>query len=195
MEEAPKDKVTNVEDNTVLKEFEDVFKEILGFPLKRDIDLSINMLFGAAPVSKTPYKMSTPELKELHMQLEEFMKKGYICPSVSHWGALVLLRKKRDGMMILCIEFRQLNKETIKNKYPFPRIDDLFDQMRGTQIFSKIDLKYGYHQVRIKEEDINKISFRMRYKYYKFTVIAFRVVKCTNCLHVFDEWSFHKLLR
>jgi hypothetical protein len=97
MEEAPKDKVPSVEDCTVLKEYEDVFKEISGLPPKRDIDFSINLMPGATPVSKTPYRMSTPELKELQMQLEELLKKGYIRPSVSPWGAPVLFMKKKDG--------------------------------------------------------------------------------------------------
>jgi hypothetical protein len=166
MEEAPKDKVTNVEDCAVLKEFEDVYQEILRLPLKRDIDFSKNLMPGATPVSMNPYRMSTPKLKELHMQLEELLKKGYIHPSVSPWGALVLFVKKKDGTLKICIDFRKLNKVTIKTKYPLPRIDDLFDQLRGAQIFSEIDLRYGYHQVRIKEEDINKIVFGMRYGHY-----------------------------
>jgi hypothetical protein len=131
------------------------------------------MMSGATPISKTPYRMSTPELKELQMQLEEILKKGYIRPSVSPWGAPVLFVKKKDGTLRLCIDFRQLNKVTVKNKYPFPRIDDLFDQLRGARIFSKIDLRSGYHQVRIKEEDINKTSFRTRYGHYEFTVVPF----------------------
>jgi hypothetical protein len=102
--------------------------------------------------------MSTPELKELQMQLEELLKKGYIRPSVSTWGALILFVKKKDGTLRLCIEFRQLNKSTVKNKYPLPRTNDLFDQIRGVKIFSKIELRSGYHQVRINEEDINKTT-------------------------------------
>jgi hypothetical protein len=173
MEETPKDKVPNLEDYAILKEFEDVFKEVLGLPPKRDIDFSINLMLGVAPVSKTPYRMSTPELKELQMHLEELMKRGYICPSVSHWGAPVLFVKKKDGTLILCIDFRQLNKVTVKNKFPLPWIDDLFDQLNDAKIFSKIDLRSGYHQVRIKEEDINKTSFRTRYGHYEFTVVPF----------------------
>jgi hypothetical protein len=134
----------------VLKEFKDVFKEIPGFPPKRDIDFSINMMPGATPVSKNPYRMSTPKLKELQMKLEELLKKGYIRPSVSPWGALVFFMKKKDGTLRLCIEFRQLNKVSMKNKYPLPRIDDLFDQLRGAHIFSKIDPRSSYRQVRIK---------------------------------------------
>jgi hypothetical protein len=128
---------------------------------------------GATPVSKTPYRMSTPELKELQMQLEELLKKGYIHPSVSPWGAPVLFVKKKYGTLRLCIDFRQLNKVTIKNKYPLPRIDDLFDQLKDAKIFSKIDLRSGYHQVRIKDEDISKTAFRTRYGHYEFTVVPF----------------------
>jgi hypothetical protein len=128
---------------------------------------------GAALVSKTPYRMSTPELKELQMHLEELLKKGYICPSVSPWRALVHFIKKKDGTLSLCIDFRQMNKYTINNKYPLPRIDDLFDQLRGENIFSKIDLRVGYHQVRINEEDIHKTSFRTRYMNYEFAVVPF----------------------
>jgi hypothetical protein len=95
---------------------------------------------GVAPVSKAPYRISMPELKELQLQLEELLKKGYIYPNVSPWGASVLFVKKKDGMLRLCIDFRQLNKLTVKNKYPLPRIDDLFDQLKDAKIFSKIDL-------------------------------------------------------
>ena len=105
MEETPKDKVPNLEDYVVLEEFEDVFREVLGLPPKRDIDFSINLMLGASLVSKTPYIMSTPELKELQMHLEQLLKKGYIHPSVSPWGALVFFVKKKDGMLILCIDF------------------------------------------------------------------------------------------
>jgi hypothetical protein len=173
MEEASKDKVPNLEEHAVLEDFEDVFKEVPGLPPKRDIDFSINLIPGAAPVSKTPYRMSTLEMKELQMQLEELLKKGYICPSVSPWGSPVLFVKKKDGTLILCIDFRQLNKVTIKNKYPLPRIDDLFDQLKDARIFSKIDLRSGYHQVRIKEEDISKTAFRTSYGHYEFTVVPF----------------------
>jgi hypothetical protein len=117
--------------------------------------------------------MSTPELKELQMQLEELLKKGYICPSVSPWGSPILFVRKKDGTLRLCINFRQFNKVTVKNKYPLPRIDDLFDQLKDAKIFSKIDLRSGYHQVRIKEEDISETTFRIRYGHYDFTVVPF----------------------
>jgi hypothetical protein len=102
-------------------------------------------MLGATPVSKTPYRMSTPELKELQMKLEEILKNGYIRPSVSPWGAPIFFVKTKDGKLRLCINFIQLNKVTIKNKYPLPRIDDLFDQLKDARIFSKIDLILGYH--------------------------------------------------
>jgi hypothetical protein len=105
---------------------------------------------GATPVSKTPYIMSTLEMKELQMKLEELLTKGYICPSVSPWVTPIFFMKKKYGTMRVCINFRQLNKVTIKNRYPLPRIDDLFDQLKDAKIFSKIDLRSGYHQVRIK---------------------------------------------
>jgi hypothetical protein len=141
MEETHKNKVPNFEDHVVLEDFEDVFKEVPGLPPKRDIDFSINLMPGTTPVSKTPYMMSTPELKELQMHLEELMKKGYIRPSVSPWGAPVLFVKKKDGTLRLCIDFRQLNKVTVKNKYPLSMIDDLFDQLKDAKIFSKIYLR------------------------------------------------------
>jgi hypothetical protein len=173
MEEEPKDTVPNIEDHVVLKYFEDVFKDITGLPPKRYIDFYINLMSGVVPISKNPYIMSTLELKELQMHLEELLKKAYICPSVSPWGAPVLFVKNKDGTLRLCIDFKQLNKVTIKNKYPLPRIDDLFDQLKDARIFSKIDLSSGYHQVRIKDEEINKTTFRTRYGHYEFIVVSF----------------------
>jgi hypothetical protein len=180
--EASRDAVSKLEDHEVLKEFKDVFQEVPGLPPKRDIDFSINLIPGETPVLKSPYRMSTPELKELQLQLEELLKKGYIHPSMSPWGAPVLFMKKKDGTLRLCIDFRQLNKVTVKNKYPLPRIDDIFDQLKGARIFSKIDLRSGYHQVRIKDWDINKTAFRTRYGHYEFTVVPFGL---TNTLVVF----------
>jgi hypothetical protein len=169
----PKDKVPNLEDYAVLEDFEDVFKEVPRLPPRRDNDFSINLMPGAMPISKNPYRMSTLELKELQTQLEELLKKGYIRPSVSPWGAPVLFERKKNGTLRLCIDFRQLNKVTVKNKYPLPRIDDLFDQLKDAKIFSKMDLRSGYHQVRIKEEDISKTAFRTRYGHYEFTMVPF----------------------
>ena len=107
--------------------------------------------------------MNILELNESKAQLKELIDKKYIRPSVSPWGALVIFVKKKDKTMRLCTNYHQLNKMTIKNRYPLPRIDDLFDQLHGATVFSKIDLRYGYHQVRIKDEDIFKTTFRTQY--------------------------------
>jgi hypothetical protein len=128
---------------------------------------------GAAPVSKAPYRMSTPELKELQLKLAKLLKKGYIFLSMSPWGAPVLFVNKKDETLRLCIDFKQLNNVTVKNKYPLSRINDLFNQLKGEKIFSKIDLRSGYHRVIIKDEDISKTSFRTRYGHYEFTVVPF----------------------
>ena len=130
----------------MLQEFRNVFPdEIPGLPPKRDIDFTIKLVPRAALVSKTPYRICTLEILELKMQLQELLEKKYIRPSVSPWGAPVLFVKKKDGTLRLCIDYRQRNKVTVKNKYPLPRIDDFFDQMRGAKVFSKIDLRSGYH--------------------------------------------------
>jgi hypothetical protein len=162
------------DDHPILREYKDVFlEEVPGLPPRRDIDVSIELAPGAVPVSWTPYRMSTPELVELKLQLKEMMDKGYIRPSVSPWGAPVLIVKKKDGTLRLCIDYRQLNKVTIKNKYPLPKIDDLFDQLGGVSIFSKIDLRSGYHKVRIKGEDIHKTTFQTRFGNYEFVGVPF----------------------
>ena len=113
------------------------------------------------------------ELAELKVQLQELLDKGFIRPSNSPWGAPVLFVKKKDDTLRLCINYRQLNKVTVKNRYPLPRIDDLFDQLKGARVFSKIDLRSGYHQLRIKEQDIQKTAFRTRYGHYEFLVMPF----------------------
>ena len=117
--------------------------------------------------------MSPLELSELKKQLEEMLKKGFIRPSVSPWGAPTFLVNKKDGIMRLCVDYRQLNKVTNKNKYPFPRINDLLDQLQGAPMFSKIDLRLGYEQNRVKSEDIPKTTFRTRYEHYEYVVMPF----------------------
>ena len=144
----------------MVRDFKEVFPdEIPHLPRKREIDFSINLVLGATLVSRAPYWMSPPEIIELKMQLQELLDKGYIRPSVSPWGAPVLFVKNKDGTFRMCIDYHQLNKLTIKNRYPLPQIDDLFDQGRGASMFSKVDLRTGYHQLRIKEEDISKREF------------------------------------
>ena len=117
--------------------------------------------------------MAPAELKELKVQLQELLDLAFIRPSHSPWGALVLFVKKKEGSLRMCIDCRELNKLTVKNRYPLPRIDDLFDQLQGKTVFSKIDLRSGYHQLRIKEEDIPKTAFRTRYGHYEFMVMSF----------------------
>jgi hypothetical protein len=167
----------------VVKEFADVFPEELpGMPPERELEFTIDLKPGTEPIARTPYRMSTPELQELKMQLKELLDLGLIRPSVSPWGAPVIFIRKKDGSWRLCIDYRQLNKATIKNQYPLPRIDDLFDQMKGATVFSKIDLRSGYHQLRIKEDDIPKTAFKTRFGHYEFTVLPFGL---TNAPGVF----------
>jgi len=162
------------EDVPIVKEFLDVFPEELpGLPPDREIAFEIELLPGTAPISKAPYRMAPAELKELRVQLQEMLDKGFIRPSFSPWGAPVLFVKKKDGTLRMCIDYRELNKVTIKNKYPLPRIDDLFDQLKGATTFSKIDLRSGYHQLKIREEDIPRTTFRTRYGHYEFLVMPF----------------------
>ena len=151
----------------VVKEFPDVFlEELPGIPPEREVDLSIKIVPGTAPVSRAPYRMAPLELKELRLQLQEMLDKGFIRPNVSPWGASVLFVKKKDGTLRMCIDYKQINKVTVKNKYPLPRIDDLFDQLKGAGIFSKIDLLSGYYQLRVKDADASKTAFRTRYGHY-----------------------------
>jgi hypothetical protein len=139
-----------IEEIPIVREFVDVFPEELpGIPPNREIEFTIDLLPDTAPISKAPYRMALLELKELKDQLQELLDRGFIRPSVSPWGAPVLFVKKKDGSMRFCIDYRELNKVTIKNRYPLPRIDDLFDQLQGSQVFSKIDLRSGYHQLKI----------------------------------------------
>jgi hypothetical protein len=139
---------SEVSELPVVCKFPDVFPEdVSELPPEREVEFTIDLIPGTSPVSMAPYRMSASELSELKKQLEELIEKKFIRPSVSPWGAPVLLVKKKDGSMRLCIDYRQLNKVTIKNKYPLPRIDDLMDQLVGAKVFSKIDLRSGYHQI------------------------------------------------
>jgi hypothetical protein len=128
----------------VVRDFPDVFPEELpGMPPEREVEFVIDLLPGIAPISKHPYRMFVEELQELKKQLTELQEAGYIRPSSSPWGALVLFVQKKDGSQRMCVDYRSLNDVTIKNKFPLPRINDLFDQMRGARVFSKIDLRSG----------------------------------------------------
>nr|GEZ42972.1 putative nucleotidyltransferase, ribonuclease H [Tanacetum cinerariifolium] len=161
--------VSSIHDQPIVSEFLDVFPdELPGIPPVRKVEFNIELIPGAEPISKAPYRMAPIELKELKDQLQELLERGFIHPSVSPWGAPVLVVKKKDGSMRLCIDYRELNKITIRNRYPLPRIDDLFDQLQGAMHFSKIDLRSGYHQLQVKEQDVSKTAFRTRYGHYEF---------------------------
>ncbi|KAD5960858.1 hypothetical protein E3N88_12330 [Mikania micrantha] len=185
----------SIDSHPVVCEYPDVFPdELPGLPPDREIEFSIDLIPGAQPISKAPYRMAPLELKELKEQLQELLELGFIRPSVSPWGAPVLFVKKKDGSMRLCIDYRELNKITIRNRYPLPRIDDLFDQLQGAKFFSKIDLRSGYHQLKIREEDVSKSAFRTRYGHYEFLVMPFGL---TNAPAVFMDLMnrvFHEFL-
>ena len=164
----------SLEEVPVVNEYPDVFPgELPGMPPDRDVEFVIDLVPGTAPIAKRPYRMAATELAELKKQLEELQRIGFIRPSSSPWGAPVLFVKKKDGSMRLCVDYRALNEVTIKNKYPLPRIDDLFDQLKGARYFSKIDLRSGYFQLKIREGDIPKTAFVTRYGQFEFTVMSF----------------------
>jgi len=168
------EKKPKLEDFVVLEEFQDIFaEEIPGLPPKREMDFSIDSLPRYALVSNAPYIMSIHELTELRIHLQELLDKGYIRWSISQWGAPILFFKKKDGTLWLCIDYRQLNKMTIRNKYPLPNINDLFEYVGGEKIFYKLDLRSGYHQLIIKDEYINKTTFKTHYEHHEFVVIPF----------------------
>ncbi|KAI3712629.1 hypothetical protein L1987_71189 [Smallanthus sonchifolius] len=167
-----------IENIPVVREFLEVFPEDLpGLPPHSQVEFQIDLAPGAAPIARAPYRLTPSELQELSTQLQDLLDKGFIRTSSSPWGAPVLFVKKKDGTFRMCIDYRELNKVTIKNSYPLPRIDDLFDQLQGSSFYSKIDLRSGYHQLRVREEDISKTAFRTRYGHYEFMVMPFGLTK------------------
>ena len=165
---------TMVDEIPVVREFPDVFPDdIAGLPPEREVEFTIDLIPGTEPISIPHYKMAPAELRELKAQLEELLSKGFIRPSISPWGAPVLFVKNKDGSLRLCIDYRKLNRVTIRNQYPLPRIDELFDQLQGSRVYSKIDLRSGYHQLRVQESDVPKTAFRTRYGHYEFLVMPF----------------------
>ncbi|GJT18516.1 putative reverse transcriptase domain-containing protein, partial [Tanacetum coccineum] len=174
-----------LESVSIVRDFPKVFPEDLpGLPHTRKVEFQIDLVPGAAPVARAPYRLAPSEMKELSEQLKELSDKGFIRPSFSPWGAPVLFVKKKDGSFRMYIDYRELNKLTVKNRYPLPRIDDLFDQLQGSSVYSKIDLRSGYHQLRVREEDIPKTAFRTRYSHYEFHVMSFGL---TNAPAVFMD--------
>ncbi|CAA0825697.1 Uncharacterized mitochondrial protein AtMg00860, partial [Striga hermonthica] len=189
------EKARTPHDVPIVCEFVDVFPdELPGGPPNRQVEFSIDLIPGAGPVSKAPYRMAPKELQELKTQIQELLRLGFIQPSVSPWGAPVLFVKKKDGSMLMCIDYRDLNRLTIKNKYPFPRIDDLFDQLRGACVFSKIDLRSGYHHLKIKESVIAKTAFRTRYGHYEFIVMPFGLSNAPSVFMDLMNRIFHPYL-
>ncbi|GJY09105.1 putative reverse transcriptase domain-containing protein [Tanacetum coccineum] len=182
-EKEPKEK--RLEDVPVIRDFPEVFPDDLpGLPPPRQVEFKIELIPGAAPVARAPYRLAPSELKELADQLQELSEKGFIRPSSSPWGAPVLFVKKKDGSFRMCIDYRELNKLTVKNRYTLSRIDDLFDQLQGSSVYSKIDLRFGYHQLRIREEDNPITAFRTRYGHYELQVMPFGL---TNAPAVFID--------
>jgi hypothetical protein len=155
-------------------EFPDVFpEELSGMPPDCEIEFVIELVPGTTPIFKRPYRMAANQLAELREQLHELLDKGYIRPNASPWGAPVIFVLKKDGRQRMCVDYCSLNEVTIKNKYPLPRIDDNFDQLKGACVFSKIDLGSGYHQLKIRASDIPKIAFITRYGLYEYMVMSF----------------------
>jgi hypothetical protein len=173
-------------DIRTVSEYPDVFPEELpDMPSDREIEFVIGLVLGTTPIFKRPYRMVANQLAELKEQLQELLDKGYIHPSASPWGAPVIFVQKKDGTHRMCVDYRSLNEVTIKNKYPLPRIDDLFDQLKGACVFSNIDLKFEYHQLKIRGSNIPKTAFIIRYG----DVIW--IDQCPCLLHVPDEQSIH----
>jgi hypothetical protein len=159
----------------VVCEFPDVFlDELAGLPPDRDVEFGIELIPGTALISRRPYRMPPNELAELKKQLEELLKKGFIWPTKSKWGCPALfVKKKKEDTLRMCVVYRSLNVVTIKNKYPLPHIDVLFDQLAKDRVFSKIDLRSGYHQIKIRQQDIPRTTFYTRYGLYEYLVISF----------------------
>ncbi|GJY78980.1 putative reverse transcriptase domain-containing protein [Tanacetum coccineum] len=159
-------------------------KDFPGLPPTRQVEFQIDLVPGTTPVARAPYRLASSKLQELSTQLQELSDKGFIRPSSSPWGASVLFVKKKDGFFRICINYRKLNKLTVKNRYPLSRIDDLFDQLQGSSVYSKIELRSGYHQLRVRDEGIPKMAFRTRYGHYEFQVMPFGL---TNAPAVFMD--------
>jgi hypothetical protein len=164
----------SIADIPIVCEFSDAFPDDLsGLPLDHDVELKIELLPGTAPISRRSYRMPPNELAELKVQLNELLKKELIRPSSSPWGCPAIFVKKKDQSLRMCVYYRPLNAVTVKNKYPLPRIDILFDQLSKTKVFSKIDLRSGYHQIKIRPKDVPKTAFSMRYGLYEYLVMSF----------------------
>ncbi|GJY40518.1 putative reverse transcriptase domain-containing protein [Tanacetum coccineum] len=180
-----KSKEKRLEDVPIVQDFLEVFPEdLLGIPPTRQVEFKIDLMHSIAPVARAPYRLAPSKMKELWDQLKELSDKDFIRLSSSPWGAPVLFVKKKDGSFQMCIDYQELNKLTVKNHYPLLRIDDLFDQLQGSSVYSKIDLRSSYHQLRVREKDILNTAFRTRYGHYEFQVMPFGL---TNAPAVFMD--------
>ncbi|GKF00569.1 putative reverse transcriptase domain-containing protein [Tanacetum coccineum] len=174
-----------LENIPVVREFLEVFPDDLpGLPPVLQVEFQIDLILGEALVARAPYRLAPSEMQERSDQLQELADRGFIRPNTLPWGAPVLFVKKKNGSFRMFIDYRELNKLTVKNRYPLPRINDLFDQLQGSSTYSKIDLRSGYHQLRVRDEDIPKTAFRMRYGHYEFHVMPFGL---TNAPAVFMD--------
>jgi hypothetical protein len=168
--------IPEIQDIPVVCEFSDVFPEDLPrLPLEGDVEFVIELKPDTTPISRRSYRMPPNELAELKIQLQDFLEKGFIRPSSSPWGCPAIFVKKKDQTLQMCMDYRPLNEVTMKNKYPLPRIDILFDQLTGARVFSKIDLRSGYHQICIRPEDIPKTAFTTLYGLFEYLVMSFRL--------------------
>ncbi|KAH0764938.1 hypothetical protein KY285_000809 [Solanum tuberosum] len=185
----------SLESVPVVNEFPDVFPDDLyGTAPEWEIDFGIDLLPDTQPISIPPYRMAPTEIKELKEQLKDLLDKGFIQPSISPWGAPVLFVRKKDGSLRMCIDYHQLNKVIVKNKYPLSRIDDLFDQLQGASYFSIIDLRSGYHQLRVRGDDIPKTALRTQYGHYEFLVISFGLTNAPAAFMDLMNRMFRKYL-
>ncbi|GJT96952.1 putative reverse transcriptase domain-containing protein [Tanacetum coccineum] len=202
--EEDKSEGKQLKDVPIIQDFPEVFPEDLpGLPPAQPVEFQIDLIPGAAPVAQAPYRLAPSEMKKLSEQLQELFDKGFIRPSSSPWGAPDLFVKKKDGSFRMCIDYRELNKFTVKNRYPLPRIDDLFDQLQGSSIYSKIDLRSGYHQLRVNEANIPKTAFQLEHLkailellkkdklYAKFSKCEFWIPKVQFLGHVIDSRGIH----
>ncbi|GJU12756.1 putative reverse transcriptase domain-containing protein [Tanacetum coccineum] len=184
-ENKDKSKEKRLEDVSTVRDFPEVFPEDLhGLPPIQQVKFQIDLVPGDAPIARAPYRLAPSEMEELSPQLQELSDNGFIRPSSSPWGVLVLFVKKKDGSFRMCINYRELNKLIVKNRYLLPRIDDLFDKLQGSSVYSKIDLSSGYHQLRVRDEDIPKTAFKTRYGHNEFQVMPFGL---TNAPAVFMD--------
>ncbi|KAL2235745.1 UNVERIFIED_CONTAM: Transposon Ty3-G Gag-Pol polyprotein, partial [Sesamum indicum] len=180
---------------SVVTDFPEVFpNDLPGLPPHRKVDFAIESLLGVAPISIAPYRMAPVELQELKKRMKELLGKGFIRPSTSLSGAAVLFVEKKDGSIRLCVDYRQLNRVKVKNKYPLPRIDDLLDQINGATTFSKNDLRSSYWQLRIAENDIPKTAFRTRYGHYEFLVMPFGLTNAPAAFMPLMNCTFQEYL-